>query len=63
MPMVLLIPHIHLDNSLLSTTNASSKVTFSANAGEIFDSTSAGRDYTLTVTATGSGSLSQWCYS
>ena len=32
------------------TTNASSLVTFSANAGEIFDSTSAGRDYTLTVT-------------
>ena len=32
------------------TTNASSKVTFSANAGELFDSTSAGRDYTLTVT-------------
>ena len=39
------------------TTNASSKVTFSANAGETFFSTSAGRDYTLTVTATGSGSL------
>ena len=41
----------------VGTTNASSKVTFSANAGETFDSTTAGRDYTLTVTATGSGSL------
>ena len=39
------------------TTNAGSQVTFTANAGETFDSTSAGRDYTLTVTATGSGSL------
>jgi len=38
------------------TTNASSAVSFTANAGETFYSNSAGRDYTLTVTATGSGS-------
>ena len=39
------------------TTNASSAVSFTANAGETFYSDSAGRDYTLTVTATGSGSI------
>ena len=39
------------------TTNASSAVSFTANAGETFYSASAGRDYTLTVTATGSGSI------
>jgi len=39
------------------TTNASSEVTFTAAAGETFYSTSAGADYTLTVTATGSGSI------
>ena len=38
------------------TTNASSAVSFTANAGETFYTASAGRDYTLTVTATGSGS-------
>ena len=38
------------------TTNASSAVAFAASAGETFFSNSAGRDYTLTVTATGSGS-------
>ena len=41
----------------IGTTNASSAVSFTANAGESFFSASAGRDYTLTVTATGSGSL------
>ena len=39
------------------TTNASSAVSFTANAGETFYSASLGRDYTLTVTATGSGSI------
>ncbi len=39
------------------TTNASSEVAFTANAGETFFSASAARSYTLTVTATGTGSL------
>ena len=39
------------------TTNASSAVSFTANAGETFYSNSAGRDYTLTVTVKGSGSV------
>ena len=38
------------------TTNASSAVSFTANAGESFYSASAGRNYTLTVTVKGSGS-------
>ena len=37
------------------TTNASSAVSFTANAGETFYSASAGRDYTLTVTVAGGG--------
>ena len=37
------------------TTNASSAVSFTANAGETFYSASAGRDYTLTVTVQGTG--------
>ena len=37
----------------VETTNNSSKATFSANAGEIFDATTAGRDYTLTVNTSG----------
>ena len=35
------------------TTNASSEVSFTANAGEAFYSASAGRDYTLTITTSG----------
>ena len=37
----------------IGTTNASSAVSFTANAGESFYSDSAGRDYTLTVTVSG----------
>ena len=37
------------------TTNASSEVSFTANAGETFYSASAGRDYTLTITVVGVG--------
>ena len=39
----------------VGTTNASSAVSFTANAGETFFSASAGRDYTLTVTVQGTG--------
>ena len=40
----------------IGTTNASGLVTFSASTGETFDSATAGRAYTMTVNAGGSGS-------
>ena len=40
----------------IGTTNASGQVTFTAGTGETFDSASAGKAYTLSVTTAGSGS-------